>query len=254
MSDTLNHQQALRYNRQVLLPGFDLEGQEKLLCANVLIMGMGGLGNPAAQYLAASGVGHLTLCDDDKVELSNLHRQILFAEGDIGQQKVQAASTRLHAINSECRITSLATRPDEKQLSELISQHQVILDCTDNLASRNLINRLCVQLQKPLVSGAAIRMEGQLFCYRPHLDCPCYQCLSSLFGEQNLSCVESGILSPVVGVIGVMQALMAVKLLAGLAVQTAQLQQFDARTGQWHTFKLSRHPDCPVCVRSSQRF
>ncbi|GGO70504.1 HesA/MoeB/ThiF family protein [Bowmanella pacifica] len=252
MHDSLTHQQALRYNRQILLPGFDLEGQEKLLAGSALIIGVGGLGNAAAQYLAASGVGTLTLCDDDKVELSNLQRQVLFAQSDIGKNKVHAAAARLQACNPETRIVPLDRRATPEELAELVIRHDVVLDCTDNLDSRNLINKLCVTHSTALISGAAIRMEGQLFCYLPGANHPCYHCLSHKFGEQRLSCVESGILSPVVGIIGTMQALEAVKYLAGLKIQAGVLNLFDAKTTQWQQFRLAARPDCPTCGQSAR--
>lgn len=248
MSQQLTPEQALRYNRQILLPGFDLPRQEQLLNARVLIIGVGGLGCPAAQYLVAAGVGRLTLNDNDEVALSNLQRQILFSEQDLGQNKATAALKRLKQLNSDCRLSALTTRLDEQALRQLVAEQDLVLDCTDNLASRNLINRVCVSHSKPLVCAAAIRMEGQLFSYIPSQQGPCYHCLSHLFGEQQLSCVESGILAPVVGVMGVMQALEAVKILTQCGEYgSGKLQLFDAQTGQWQQLQVPRNPDCTVC-------
>ncbi|GGD79138.1 HesA/MoeB/ThiF family protein [Lacimicrobium alkaliphilum] len=248
MSQQLTTEQALRYNRQILLPDFDLQRQEQLLNARVLIIGMGGLGCPAAQYLVASGVGQVILNDNDEVALSNLQRQILFSEADIGYNKAEIAVTRLRQLNSNCQLSALTTRLDEQALKQLVAEQDLVLDCTDNLASRNLINRICVSEQKPLVCGAAIRMEGQLFSYIPSQQGPCYHCLSHLFGEQQLSCVESGILAPVVGIIGVMQALEAVKILSQCGnYGDGKLQLFDGKTGQWQQIKVPKNPNCEVC-------
>lgn len=239
----------MRYNRHISLPDMDLDGQERLLNARVLMIGVGGLGNAAAQYLVAAGLGSLTLCDDDRVEMTNLQRQVLFAEQDVGQGKCQAAQARLQAMNSDVQITILPARLDEARLAEQIQGHDLVLDCTDNLASRNLINRLCVKQLKPLVSGAAIRLEGQLFCYLPGNNLPCYQCFSRLFSEQQLSCSEAGILAPVVGLIGIMQALEAIKILTGIGKPvTGQIQLFDAQTSQWQCYQLKPDPHCPVCA------
>ncbi|MDF2177423.1 molybdopterin-synthase adenylyltransferase MoeB [Aliiglaciecola sp. CAU 1673] len=248
MPKSLTLDQALRYNRQILLPGFDLDAQEVLLNAAVLQIGVGGLGNPAAQYLVGAGIGALTLCDDDKVESSNLARQVLFSEADLGRGKCEAALDRLQSLNHQCRLKGIPKRLDEAALSAQIMAHDLVLDCSDNLATRQLISKLCVRFGKPLVSGAAIRFEGQLFSYAPGKDCPCYQCLSALFGEQQLSCVEAGILAPVVGIIGVMQALEAVKLLTGIGqASLGRLQLFDGLQGRWQEFKVLRRPDCPIC-------
>lgn len=248
MSDTLTPEQAMRYNRQILLPDFDLDRQEQLLNARVLIMGLGGLGCPAAQYLVASGVGSLTLVDDDQVALSNLQRQILFSETDIGKNKAESARRRLEQLNSDCRLTAIPRRLNEPALKPLIAEHHLVLDCTDNLPTRNLINRLCVEEHRPLVCGAAIRLEGHLFSYLPSSGGPCYHCLSHLFGEQQLSCVESGILAPVVGIIGLMQALEAVKILTRLGdTGVGILKLFDGKNAQWQQIRVPVNPHCAVC-------
>lgn len=248
----LTPRQALRYNRQILLPGFGLEAQEALLNASVLLVGVGGLGNSAAEHLVAAGLGTLTLVDDDKVALSNLPRQCLFSEQDEGCNKAQAAIARLQALNPDCHLHALPTRLHETALKTQIEAHDLVLDCTDNLASKNLVNQLCVRQHKPLVVGAAIRFEGQLFSYAPGADWPCYQCVSTLFAEPQLSCVESGILSPVVAVIGVMQALEAIKLLTSIGeASLGRLQVFDGLSGQWRSLRVKRHADCPGCATAS---
>jgi molybdopterin-synthase adenylyltransferase len=248
-SDTsLTTQQALRYSRQILIPGFDLNRQEKLLNAKVLLIGAGGLGCAAAQYLVAAGIGHLTIVDDDKVELSNLQRQILHRKQDIGRLKSQSAKDALVSINSEVVITSLINRLSDKEIQEQLAHHDVVLDCSDNLATRNQLNKQCFVGKVPLVSGAAIRMEGQIcsFTQQPHD--ACYQCLSASFGEQNLTCMESGIMSPVVGIIGAMQALEAIKILTSFGRPLVnKVLMFDAMTSEWRSFNLSKNLECEVC-------
>lgn len=248
MTVQLNTEQAMRYSRQLMLPALDFRGQEALLASNVLLVGMGGLGCAAAPYLVASGVGSITLADNDAVDRSNLQRQILYREADIGQSKVQQAAASLRQLNSEIKIDALQQRLSAEDLAELVPRFSLVLDCTDNLATRNAINAACVNAKVPLVSGAAIRFEGQLASFSMQGDEACYYCLSQLFGEQQLSCMEAGILSPVVGVIGVMQALEAVKILAGVGSPSyGKLQLFDGLTGQWRQFTLSKDPGCCVC-------
>ncbi|MFC6439764.1 molybdopterin-synthase adenylyltransferase MoeB [Bowmanella sp. JS7-9] len=247
----LNTQQALRYSRQLMLPAMDFRGQETLLASKVLLIGVGGLGCAAAPYLVASGVGSLTLVDDDSIDRSNLQRQILFREADIGQSKAQQAAVSLRQLNSEIDINVLQQRLTAEQLAILVPEYSLVLDCTDNLVSRNAINAACVQARVPLVSGAAIRFEGQVASFSMQGDDACYQCLSQLFGEQQLTCMEAGILSPVVGVIGSMQALEAVKILAGVgSALFGKLQLFDALTGQWRQFNLTKNDACPVCQQA----
>ncbi|KKO46784.1 molybdopterin-synthase adenylyltransferase [Arsukibacterium ikkense] len=244
----LNRQQALRYSRQLMLPALDFRGQEALLASKVLLVGMGGLGCAAAPYLVASGVGQLTLVDDDNIDSSNLQRQILYREADIGESKVQQAVASLRQLNSEIAINALQQRLTAEDLAALVPQFSLVLDCTDNLATRNAINAACVQAKVPLVSGAAIRFEGQVASFSMQGEGACYHCLSQLFGEQQLTCMEAGILSPVVGVIGTMQALAAVKILAGVGTPLyGKLQLFDALTGQWQQFSLNKDPACAVC-------
>lgn len=248
MSEILSPLQALRYSRQLMLPALDFRGQEALLASKVLLVGMGGLGCAAAPYLVASGVGALTLVDNDVIDRSNLQRQILYREQDIGQPKVVTALQQLKQLNSEIQLSAIQQRLDHTALAQLVPQFTLVLDCTDNLLTRNAINSACVQAGIPLVSAAAIRFEGQLLSLRNQPGDPCYQCLSRFFGEQQLSCMEAGILSPVVGVLGVMQALGAVKILAAVGEpEYHQLKLFDALSGQWQQFQLPADPKCPVC-------
>ena len=245
----LSATQAMRYSRQLMLPALDFRGQEALLASKVLLIGMGGLGCAAAPYLVASGVGHITLVDDDTIDRSNLQRQILYREEDIGQSKVQQAAASLRPLNTDIRITTLSQRLCADSLANIVPQYSLVLDCTDNLNTRNAINAACVNARVPLVSGAAIRFEGQLASFSMQGDAACYHCLSQLFGEQQLSCMEAGILSPVVGIIGVMQALEAVKILAGVGTPLyGKLQLFDGITSQWRQVSLNKDPLCNVCA------
>ncbi|WP_137166702.1 HesA/MoeB/ThiF family protein [Salinimonas lutimaris] len=248
MTKTLTTEQAMRYNRQIVLPQIDLEGQEALLNASVLVIGVGGLGCNAAQSLAAMGVGRLTLVDDDTVSVTNLPRQILFCEEDAGSSKVLAAKRALHRINSDCLITTVDYRPALTELSEVIQQHDIVLDCTDNKSSRQQINQLCAEHGTPLVSGAAIRFEGQVFVTTFAADMPCYNCLAALFGEIDLSCTEAGIFSPVVAITGLQQALLTSQLLTGFGeTPVGKLQLFDALTHTWQHFSVPRLPGCQTC-------
>ena len=244
----LNTQQAMRYSRQLMLPAMDFRGQEALLASKVLLVGMGGLGCAAAPYLVASGVGQITLVDDDSIDSSNLQRQILYREADIGLSKAQQAAASLRQLNADITIDAQCRRLSADDLAQRMPQYSLVLDCTDNLESRNAINAACVKAKVPLVSGAAIRFEGQLASFSMQGDSACYHCLSQLFGEQQLSCMEAGILSPVVGVVGVMQALEAVKILAGVGTPLyGKLQLFDGLTSQWRQFTLAKDPACSVC-------
>lgn len=248
MLPELTDAEALRYNRQIILRGFDLDGQEKLKAARVLIVGLGGLGCAAAPYLAAAGVGHLTLVDFDTVSLSNLQRQILHRDARIGMAKVESARLELSAINPHIHIDAVDGQRDDQQMAAQIAACDLVLDCTDNVATRDLLNRLCHAQRRPLVSGAAIRMEGQLsvFTYQP--DEPCYRCLSRLFGENSLTCVEAGVMAPLVGTIGTLQAIEAIKLLTHYGQPlTGKLLMFDAMTMQFREMKLPKNPQCEVC-------
>lgn len=244
----LSLEEERRYNRQIMLRQFDFDGQEALKQARILVIGVGGLGCAASQYLAAAGVGTLTLVDDDKVELSNLHRQILHNDSRIGMNKVESAALSLSELNPHLKVNCLTTRLHATALAECIAQHDVVVDCSDNLATREELNTLCFASKTPLVSGAAIRMEGLLAVFSYQQDEACYQCFSALFGEQNLSCAESGVLSPVVGIIGNMQALEAIKLVTGLTTgQANKVLFFDALSSQWQSFALAKNPSCTLC-------
>ena len=248
MSIELTDEETLRYNRQIVLRGFDFDGQEALKSASVLIVGVGGLGCSVSQYLTAAGVGKLTLLDFDTVSLSNLQRQILHRDSTIGQPKVLSAKTTLNAINPHVQIDTVDALLEDKALAELISQHHLVMDCTDNVTIREQLNRLCFVQKKPLVSGAAIRMEGQISVFTYH-DEPCYRCLSHLFGDNALTCVEAGIMAPVVGTIGTLQAIEAIKLLTGYGETLhGKVLIFDAMRMQFREFKLPKNPHCDVCA------
>jgi len=249
MADTLSYPQAVTYNRHIVLPQIDLEGQEALLNARVLIIGIGGLGCPAAQLLCGSGTGQLTLVDDDKVEASNLPRQLLFNRAQVGQFKVHAARDRLHELNPDCRINTVNTRLDDEALRQAVSEHDLVLDCTDNFATRQSINQACVTHRTPLVSGAAIRMDGQLAVFdlrQP--DSACYACVYGDGTDGDLACSQAGIVGPVVGIVGTLQALAAMQVLLGNPM-SATLRLFDGRTLSWREMRFHKDPACPVCSR-----
>ncbi|MCP2005549.1 molybdopterin-synthase adenylyltransferase MoeB [Buttiauxella ferragutiae] len=248
MSAELSDQEMMRYNRQIILRGFDFDGQEALKAARVLIVGLGGLGCASAPYLAAAGVGHLTLLDFDTVALSNLQRQTLHRDATIGQLKVDSARNALAAINPHIQIDTVNALLDETQLLELVAKHDLVLDCTDNVAIRNQLNQCCFTLKKPLVSAAAIRMEGQISVFTYQDGEPCYRCLSRLFGDNALTCVEAGVMAPLVGVIGSLQAMEAIKLLAHYGTPASgKIVMYDAMTCQFREMKLPRNPQCEVC-------
>ena len=250
--DILSDQEMLRYNRQIVLKNFDFDGQEALKQSAVLILGAGGLGCAASQYLAAAGIGKLTLIDDDVVELSNLQRQILHRDASIGMAKVDSAASALSAINPHIEITGINQRLNDHELKELITKHDAILDASDNVHTRNQLNRLCFESKTPLISGAAIRMEGQVSVFTYQNDqAPCYQCLSALFGDNALSCVEAGVMAPLVGIIGSVQALETIKVLSQFGVpMEGKILLLDAMTMNWRELKLMKMPHCPVCGAS----
>ncbi|MGM3161020.1 molybdopterin-synthase adenylyltransferase MoeB [Dickeya undicola] len=252
MLPELTDEETLRYNRQIVLRGFDFDAQERLKASRVLIVGLGGLGCAAAQYLASAGVGHLTLLDFDTVSLSNLQRQVLHRDDRIGMPKVESARLTLQSINPHCHITPVQDHLDDDALLAQVMQHDVVVDCTDNVSIRDRLNRLCFMQKTPLVSGAAIRMEGQIsvFTYQPQE--PCYRCLSRLFGDSALTCVEAGVMAPLVGVIGSLQALETIKLLAHYGQPLAgKLLLFDAMTMQFREMRLPKNPDCDICGQTS---
>ncbi|MFC1503346.1 molybdopterin-synthase adenylyltransferase MoeB [Pseudomonadota bacterium] len=244
----LSDEEMLRYNRQIILRQFDFDGQEALKAASMLILGAGGLGCASTQYLAAAGTGKLTLIDDDKVEVSNLQRQVLHNDSTVGQLKVESARQALTTINPYTQVDTIAKRLSDDELLPLIEQHSIVLDCSDNVDTRNQLNRLCHQTKTPLISGAAIRMEGQISVYTYKDDEPCYQCLSALFGQQTLSCVEAGIMSPVVGIVGAVQAMEAIKVVANMGNPlTGKILMLDAMSMSWREMKLTKQPNCSVC-------
>ena len=246
----LSDQEMMRYNRQIILRGFDFEGQEALKEARVLVVGVGGLGCAATQYLAGAGVGHLTLLDFDTVSVSNLQRQTLHSDATVGQPKVLSARDALARINPYIAITPVNALLDESEIHTLITEHDLVLDCTDNVSIRNQLNAGCFATRVPLVSGAAIRMEGQITVFTYQEGEPCYRCLSRLFGENALTCVEAGVMAPLIGVIGSLQAMEAIKLLANYGKPASgKIVMYDAMTCQFREMKLMRNPGCEVCSR-----
>ncbi|HHT8273403.1 molybdopterin-synthase adenylyltransferase MoeB [Citrobacter braakii] len=244
----LSDQEMMRYNRQIILRGFDFEGQEALKEARVLVVGVGGLGCAATQYLAGAGVGHLTLLDFDTVSVSNLQRQTLHSDATVGKPKVLSARDALARINPYIAITPVNALLDESEIHTLITEHDLVLDCTDNVSIRNQLNAGCFAARIPLVSGAAIRMEGQITVFTYQEGEPCYRCLSRLFGENALTCVEAGVMAPLIGVIGSLQAMEAIKLLANYGKPASgKIVMYDAMTCQFREMKLMRNPTCEVC-------
>ena len=245
----MNDEQLLRYNRHIMLPQIGIEGQQKLDDAHVLIIGLGGLGSPAALYLATAGIGQLTLVDDDIVELSNLKRQIIHREKNIGESKVASAKSNLLAINPKIKINTIDQRLNATSLTEQIPLADVVLDASDNFDTRFSINQACVEQKTPLVSGAAIQFEGQISVFDSRDEnCPCYSCLYPDKGEDNLTCSENGILSPVVGIIGSMQALEAIKLICQIGEPLyGRLLLLDALSLQWRSMNFKKDPGCRVC-------
>ncbi|WP_444994725.1 HesA/MoeB/ThiF family protein [Aliikangiella sp. IMCC44359] len=244
----LSDQQLLKYSRQIMLPQIDIAGQQKLLNSHVIILGMGGLGSPVAMYLATAGVGQLTLIDDDKVDLTNLQRQIIHYTSAIGCEKVQSAKHTLNQLAPDCIVKTVNQRLVENELDALLSTATVVVDCCDNFLTRFLLNKVCFKLKVPLVSGAAIRWEGQLTTFTMQPDTPCYRCLyeEDVFADQ--TCSHNGVVSPLVGVIGSMQAMEAIKLISHVGViATGKLMLFDGLMMEWRTVKFKPRADCPVC-------
>lgn len=246
----MNDEQLLRYSRHILLNDVGIEGQQRLLDSHALIVGAGGLGSPVAMYLAASGVGYITLADHDVVDLTNLQRQIAHTTERVGQSKVASATQAMHALNPDVRITPLQEKLDATQLDALVANVQVVVDCCDNFKTRQAVNTACVKHKVPLVSGAAIRMDGQLAVYDArHAASPCYACVFPPdTAPEETQCATLGVLAPLVGVIGTLQSMEAVKLLSGVGSRlTGQLQMLDGRDLAWSTLQLKRNPHCPVC-------
>lgn len=242
----MDDDKLLQYSRQIMLPEIDIGGQQSLLASRVLIIGLGGLGSPAAMYLAAAGVGQLVLVDDDKVELSNLQRQVIHNTSALGQPKTNSAAATLQRLNPDCRLELIGHRLNEQELAEQVAEADAVLDCTDNFATRFAINRACIAQHTPLVSGAAIRWEGQVAVFNGQ---PCYHCLYGESGEPEDNCSTNGVLAPVVGIIGSIQAVEAIKVLtrAGRPL-TGRLLLMDALSMEWRSMKLTPDPNCPVCA------
>ncbi|CAM5468325.1 HesA/MoeB/ThiF family protein [Eoetvoesiella caeni] len=240
----------LRYARHILLDELGIEGQERLLASRVLIVGAGGLGSPAAYYLAAAGVGQLVLADDDEVELSNLQRQILHTTARVGWPKAESGKLALAELNPGVRVQARVQRLLGPDLDDAVAGVDIVLDCCDNFATRHAVNRACVKYRKPLVSGAAIRFAGQVSVFDMRSDdAPCYHCLFPEADEaEELSCATTGVLGPLVGIIGSMQAAEAIKILTGMGESLAgRLLCLDALTMQWNNVRFRRDPQCPVC-------
>jgi len=246
----MNDQQLLRYSRHLLLDGLGIEGQQKLLAAHALIVGAGGLGSPVALYLASAGVGRLTLVDDDAVDLTNLQRQIMHTGARIGQPKVESARQAIAALNPDVEVRTVMRRADDTLLDELLAEADIALDCTDNFATRQALNRASVRRRRPLVSGAAIGFDGQVAVYDPRQsDSPCYACLfPPATAVEEVRCATMGVFAPLVGIVGTLQAAEALKLLAGIgAGLTGRLLMVDARRTEFTEVRLRRQAGCPVC-------
>jgi len=250
----MQDEELLRYSRQIMLPEMDVAGQQTLLDATVLIVGMGGLGCPAAMYLAAAGVGHLIIADDDAVDITNLQRQIAHGQSDLGSPKVQSAASTLSNLNPHVRITALQQRLSQADMDALVPQATLVLDACDNFSTRFALNQACVRHRVPLVSGAAIRMEGQVAVFDSRVDSsPCYQCLYRFGDDEQATCARNGVMAPVVGIIGAVQAMEAIKLIAGVGEPlTGRLLLLDASTMQWRQMRLPRDPLCPACGPQGQ--
>ncbi|MCF7969802.1 MAG: molybdopterin-synthase adenylyltransferase MoeB [Methylococcaceae bacterium] len=245
----MNDDQLLRYSRQIMLPQVDIEGQEKLLNARILIIGAGGLGSPAAMYLAAAGVGNITLYDADQVDLSNLQRQIAHYTSDIGIDKVISTQQTLNNINPDIKVIAIKQRLEGEALEKAVNDADVVLDCSDNFSTRFAINSACVKHKTALVSGAAIRFEGQVSVFTPgHNDSPCYNCLYAESGEELQNCATNGVIAPITGIIGSIQALETLKLIMNIGESLAgRLLLLDGLTMEWQTMRLKRNPSCPSC-------
>lgn len=245
----MKDEELIRYSRQIMLPEIDAGGQIKLANARVIIFGLGGLGSSASIYLAAAGVGHLVLVDFDKVDMSNLQRQILHSSNDIGRYKTESAKDHLLSLNPNVKLTLIDRKLEDSELYEQVKKVDVVIDATDNFTSRFMINKACVQAKKPLVSGAAIRFEAQVSVFDPReKTSPCYRCL---YGEQDITdetCTANGVISPLLGIVGSIQAIETMKLIMEIG-QTliGRLILFDAMSMEWHQARLAKDPECPVC-------
>lgn len=245
----LSDEELLRFSRQILMPRFDIAGQQALKSAHIVIVGSGGLGCPVALYLGAAGVGHITLVDDDVIELANLQRQIAFETAQIGEPKAETLAARVRSINPGVSISVVDRRLDLDGFAPEVAGANLALDCSDNFATRFALNRACVAAGVPLISGAAIRGEGQVGVYDSrNPESPCYHCLYPEQGNEDLTCSEAGVIAPLVGMIGSVQAMEAIKVLSGVGTPlVGRLLILDAWEMQWREMKLARDPDCPVC-------
>jgi len=245
----MNEQELLRYSRHMLLPEVDYDGQQKLINSRVLVIGAGGLGSPVLMYLAASGIGQIAVSDFDEVEISNLQRQIVHTTDNIGLNKAESALVTLNQLNPRVEVEVLPSKLSGTVLEGEVDICDVVVDCSDNFETRHMLNRLAVKFKKPLVSGAAIRWEGQISVFAGHeADTPCYRCLYPEGDDSALKCSESGVISPLVGIIGCMQALETLKVLIGTGdTLKNRLQLFDAKTNNWRSVKVNKDPQCEVC-------
>lgn len=246
----MNDDQLLRYSRHLLLDEVGVEGQERFLAAHALVIGAGGLGSPTALYLATAGVGRLTIVDDDRVDLTNLQRQIIHDMSSLGEPKARSAARRVAALNPEVHVEPVCAHADARLLDELVAGADVVLDCCDNFATRHAVNVACVRHRRPLVSGAAIRFDGQIAVYDTRDEAsPCYACIFPPDQEfEEVRCATMGVFAPLVGIVGAVQAAEALKILAGVGTSLAgRLQMLDARTMEWNEIRLPRQPGCPVC-------
>ena len=245
----MNDHELLRYSKQIMLPQIDIEGQQKINDSKMLIIGMGGLGSPTALYLAAAGVGHIVIADFDQVELSNLQRQIIHSTSDIGDDKVNSAKAKLLELNPNITVTVANEIMHSDNLASLIKDVDIVLDGTDNFESRFEINKACVECHKPLISAAVIRFEGQISVFKGYeVDQPCYQCLYSEQGDGRESCVENGVLAPIAGLVGTIQALQSIKVLLGLGEQLCgELLLIDGLDLSFRKVKIVKDSDCPIC-------
>ena len=249
----MNDEQLLRYSRHLLLEEIDVLGQEKLLASHVLVVGCGGLGSAAAPYLVAAGIGKITLIDHDQVELTNLQRQSMYSQDSVGKSKALSAKTFLETLNPNIQIHAIAAKAEQALLDELLPSVDIVLDCTDNFSTRQFINAGCVAHQTPLVSGSALGFDGQLTVFdRRQSSSPCYACIFSPEEQfEEVSCSSMGIFSPLVGIIGAMQAAQCLQLLIGFGEPlVGRLLLWNARSTQIDEIKLSRNPDCPVCGKA----
>ncbi len=252
----MNDDQLLRYSRHILLDDLGIEGQQRLLAAQVLVVGAGGLGSPVLLYLGSAGVGHIVAIDPDTVDLTNLQRQIAHSSSRIGMPKAESARLAVQALNPDVALTPLTARADAENLDALVAAADVVIDCSDNFRTRQAINAACVRQRKPLVSGAAIGFDGQVSVYDTRdAASPCYACVfppESAVAEAD--CATMGVFAPLVGIVGTVQAAEALKLLTGVGHSLAgRLQMLDARAMEWHEVRIARAADCPVCAARDDR-